>query len=1252
MTTIRIKKKPYAARKEILIPLTLLLMPLAFSQSAEEEESEIFELSPFTVEASEDQGYRATSTMAGTRIRTDLKDVGSAISVVTAEFLRDTGAVDNETLLKYTVSTETGGIGGSFGGSEQQNLLNPNANNRVRGLTSADNTRDYFTTDIPWDGYNVSRVDLQRGPNSILSGLGSPAGIINNSTIGAVFDNDGEVQVRFGSYGSRRLQFRLNKVILEDELAVRLAAVDKHDKFRQQEAWSEDSRLYLALKYDPRFLQSETMVTSLSGNFESGDIESNRPRSRPPVDQLTAWWNEYTDGNGVTWPSQIVAHPLAFTGTSQLPDGSLPPGPVLSDGSIGQNISFNNPYYSENYTDGPILYFGNQDQGDGNPTYFSVPGIPSTDANVVFVDPDGNISQDSGGTNIPFYRSVQSVSSTAAAALALGRPLAQFGGYGPEYIFDRSIFDYKNHLLDGANKSEFQEFEAVNLKLSQTFWGNRLGYEVAIDRQDYLSGQESPFGWQPSITIDTNTHLADFAPNPNVGRAAIFSRTQGSANSTERLRESRRATVFAELREGDLFESDTFLGKLIGKQRVTALRSGDDLEFKSLGWKNWLPGNDYRSFVGVPDVTNNQSEIMAAVYLSGDLRNTASPQGLNLSPLTKLNPTAATSIRTWDSNWDPSNPLTVDYLQSQWVNPWTVPAFAPGVDTEGVFPYQNQIGVQENNPSNYVGWVDRPISVYTSDSGHRDELYTSSASQYSEVRSEAFVWQGFFWDSAIVPTYGYRKDEQLAYSGSAPRSNDPLLANPDARSVYLPGVQNPNYTDSSFLADNPGTHPLYGVPDPVYEGSTESWSVVLHTAKFLPELPLNTKISLFYNESSNFQPGQKRVDHLNQPLSPPSGETTDWGFLVSTFEDKVSLKVNFYENTIEGASFNPGNLWYLGTAETSLFSAAMRDNAFLQDTPGWNDSWRGYANSPYQAGDAPWENYLDEMGEASRDQTVEEALAWQQRAVGAAIENIAPDEFWNAWGATQSDQRWQSGWWDPWNETTGAQPVGFTSTSDLISKGTEIELSLRPTDNWNIAINAAKTEATRDNIAGSLKEWVEARNLVHNSDAGDVRLWWSGDRNNTLKTRWNSAFYSTYQLALQQEGQTVSELREWRFNLVTNYKFSDGMFKGVNLGGSYRWEDEVGIGYPQFETVSEAGNRIIGYDIDNPIMGPSESHFDLWAGYEFKLNDSLDWRIQLNVRDVFAEGGLIATSVQPDGTIATYRLEADPTWSLSNTISF
>jgi len=166
------------------------------------EEENVVTLSPFEVSGEGDTGYAAATTLAGNRLNTDLRDIGSAIQVVTSQFLKDTGAVNNETLLQYTTSTEVGSIQGNFAGlgdnaslNETGNFRNPSQNTRVRGLTNADNTRDYFLSNIPWDSYNVDRVDLQRGANSILFGQGSPAGIINNGTKQAGFKNSGEVEV-------------------------------------------------------------------------------------------------------------------------------------------------------------------------------------------------------------------------------------------------------------------------------------------------------------------------------------------------------------------------------------------------------------------------------------------------------------------------------------------------------------------------------------------------------------------------------------------------------------------------------------------------------------------------------------------------------------------------------------------------------------------------------------------------------------------------------------------------------------------------------------------------------------------------------------------------------------------------------------------------------------------------------------------------------------------------------------------------
>ena len=130
-----------------------------------------------------------------------------------------------------------------------------------------------------------------------------------------------------------------------------------------------------------------------------------------------------------------------------------------------------------------------------------------------------------------------------------------------------------------------------------------------------------------------------------------------------------------------------------------------------------------------------------------------------------------------------------------------------------------------------------------------------------------------------------------------------------------------------------------------------------------------------------------------------------------------------------------------------------------------------------------------------------------------------------------------------------------------------------------------------------------------------------------------------------QEGAAAPEIREWRYNFYTNYTFRSGVLEGFGVGGSYRWQDEVVIGYPVI-----AGGL---FDLSKPYYGPSEDAIDLWASYERKLTDKITWRIQLNIRNAFADEGLIPISVQPDGqTWASVRVKPVQEWFITNSFLF
>ena len=276
------------------------------SFAQDESGDDVYELSPFSVEAKEDSGYRATTTLAGSRIRSKISDLGSSIAVVTKEFMEDTGATDGESLLSYVGSAEVGGTQGNFSSSsfagERANTndqrVNPQGGQRIRGLDAAVVTRDYFRSLLPFDGYNTSRVTINRGPNSVLFGLGSPGGVIDNTLNTASIGSDfNEVSFRFDHRGGLRGTFDFNRTLVEDRLAVRVSAMHENIKFKQKPAFEEDTRFFATIDWkafkneDSNWLDA----TTVRFNFENGKIERNPPDVIPPHDGISGWYTGYED---------------------------------------------------------------------------------------------------------------------------------------------------------------------------------------------------------------------------------------------------------------------------------------------------------------------------------------------------------------------------------------------------------------------------------------------------------------------------------------------------------------------------------------------------------------------------------------------------------------------------------------------------------------------------------------------------------------------------------------------------------------------------------------------------------------------------------------------------------------------------------------------------------------------------------------------------------------------------------------------
>ena len=132
-------------------------------------DSDVVAMAPMVVEGAADAtSYRATSTLAGTRVRTDLRNVAQSVSVVTEQFLKDTGAKNSQDLLKYTPETEVGGVAGNFSAGNGTSA-------RVGGQDWASKTGDFNQTGIAADAVVAASVEQANRAESIPSGSGGSA---------------------------------------------------------------------------------------------------------------------------------------------------------------------------------------------------------------------------------------------------------------------------------------------------------------------------------------------------------------------------------------------------------------------------------------------------------------------------------------------------------------------------------------------------------------------------------------------------------------------------------------------------------------------------------------------------------------------------------------------------------------------------------------------------------------------------------------------------------------------------------------------------------------------------------------------------------------------------------------------------------------------------------------------------------------------------------------------------------------------
>ncbi|MBL9189929.1 MAG: TonB-dependent receptor plug domain-containing protein [Opitutaceae bacterium] len=871
------------ARLVSLLSLLVIARPLAAQSIAPRavnppgsEADKAVELSPFVVNSSKDTGYQATSTLAGTRLNTSVKDIGSSISIYTKDFLNDIGATNASDLLIFATGMEAAGAGGNFSGTTNDindtqvvgdgPRVNPQGSTRTRGLASPNFTRNFYTSDIPIDSYNTESVTVNRGPNSMLFGVGSPAGVVDTALLRPNLRRDAnKVEARYGNNDSYRGVIDFNRVLVRDKLAVRLAALHDREEFNQRPAFEEKKRIYGALTFEP------FKSTALRVNFETGNTRANRPITVLPFNSISPYWFE-AGRPGYDWSfyDDPVRNPAAATQNSATGVGFLQAQAQFFDQIA---VVYSNP-------SGRAADFGFR----GN-TLNTAANAGNAVKNQLL---QPLVNRDLAADSIVFLGTLN-VGEINGAFWTDSRVFpGQQPGFAPAGVkmqgfTDYSAFDFKNRMIDETSRQS-DSFHAFNVALEQRAWRDRVGVELAYDTQRVDRRSKNSFFSQGNanhIRIDTNVTLPTGQPNPNLGRPyVIYGQSTWSNNYSDR--ETMRATGYLRYDFKDLGKSWT---RWLGRHTATGLYEENAIE--TIGYSHRLAADGPAALAINPNVSVFGRRPGIFTYIGPSVIGNNAP--LRLEPI-------------------------------------RIPEIVAGPTAPARY------FVRAANATDPGAFVDAPSSLV--------EISNNGSAQREVIKSQAAILQSYWLQDHLVTVFGRRRDEDffqrqaIGFIANPADANDPGKVHWGFNDVSFARTPPPNaaketksysavlkwpqrlvalprgtdlsvfYNSSENFTPVGGRVDIYnqGLPSP--QGATKEYGV--NVALFGDKLSLRVNRFETTVRGATSPPPSFSIAHNNATVQ----QAGNWG--------------------VEG-NFNPENVPFMNAVIERLFSALPSDYRSLRD---------------------------------------------------------------------------------------------------------------------------------------------------------------------------------------------------------------------------------------------------------------------------------------------------------------------------------
>lgn len=289
-------------RYALALALTLgLVAPLtAQTAPASSDDNEVVQLSPYTVSTEKDNGYTAVDSLAGGRTNTPIRVTPAAMSSLTRAFINDLQLTNVQDALKWSLNAVPTSFRNGMSGASGGDVFNfwsvsIRGDSHVQGGNPP--TKNYLPTFMMIDTYNVDRLEVDSGPNSILFGIGDIGGALTAYTKTPLFTRNFEdVVLSTSNYGGYRATIDINRT-MGKSLALRLNAVQANEK-----GWKDGDN---HKKWGVDLAATWKITDNSTLRLEAEGWKEEKTVFAQSIQDGTSLWNKTTAAN--TW-GQVIAN--------------------------------------------------------------------------------------------------------------------------------------------------------------------------------------------------------------------------------------------------------------------------------------------------------------------------------------------------------------------------------------------------------------------------------------------------------------------------------------------------------------------------------------------------------------------------------------------------------------------------------------------------------------------------------------------------------------------------------------------------------------------------------------------------------------------------------------------------------------------------------------------------------------------------------------------------------------------------------